>query len=106
MGGEIIEEFVGLRSKLYCIKSAKRTIKKAKGVKSCVVRSLGLQDYQNTLFTGDVVRKKNVLFKSIKHEIFTQSVNKVALSRNDDKRLIQRNQVSTIAWGNSSILML
>lgn len=106
IGGEIIEEFVGLRSKLYCIKTSNRTIKKAKGVKSCAVRSLGLHDYQNTLFTGEILRKKNILFKSIKHEIFTHSVNKVALSRNDDKRLIQKNQISTKAWGNSCILKL
>lgn len=106
MGGEIIEEFVGLRSKLYCIKTSNRTIKKAKGVKSSVIRSLRLQDYQNTLFTGNILRKKNVLFKSIKHDIFTQSVNKIALSRNDDKRLVRSDHISTKAWGNCSILKL
>ncbi|KAG7299574.1 hypothetical protein JYU34_016555 [Plutella xylostella] len=104
MGGKIITEFVGLRSKLYCFRTLNKTIKKAKGVKMSVIRNLDFSNYEQTLFEGKVLRKKNILFKSIKHEIFTQSVNKVALSRNDDKRLINRNQISTIAWGHTSIL--
>ena len=103
MCGEIITEFVGLRSKLYCIKTTDKVIKKAKGVKKCVIRDFKVSDYEKVLFTGDVLYKKNILFKSIKHEIFTRSVNKIALSSNDDKRFILRNKISTKAWGHSSI---
>lgn len=103
MGGQIIKEFVGLRSKLYCIKTIDKTIKKAKGTKKSVIRKLNISDYKNVLYNCNVIRKKNVLFKSIKHEIFTQSVNKVALSSNDDKRILSSDKVSTLAWGNASI---
>lgn len=105
MGGRLIKEFVGLRSKLYCIKTADNIIvKKAKGVKSCVVRDFTISDYEKTLFQGDVVRKVNVLFKTIKHTIFTQSINKIALSNDDDKRLISQDKISTRAWGHKSLL--
>lgn len=99
MGGKIITDFVGLRSKLYCIKSQDKVTKKAKGVKACVVRDLKISDYEDVLLYKKNIRKRNVLFKSIKHQIFTQSVNKVALSANDDKRLVSFNNIETKAWG-------
>lgn len=104
MGGKIINEFVGLRPKLYCIQSEKVTLKKAKGVKKCVVRDINKSDYEKTLISGELIRKQNLLFKSLKHEILTRSVNKVVLSSNDDKRLISKNSIETVAWGNCSIL--
>lgn len=104
MGGKIIKEFVGLRSKLYCIKTLDKTIKKAKGTKKSVTKNLRMIDYKNVLYNCNVIRKKNLLFRSIKHEIFTQSVNKIVLSSNDDKRLLLPDKVSTLAWGNASIL--
>lgn len=106
LSGKVISEFVGLRAKLYCVKTEEYTMKKAKGVKGCVVRDLTVSDYKNTLYNDDVIRKINVLFKSIKHDIFTNTVNKVALSSNDDKRLIMKNKTNTTAWGHASILNL
>jgi hypothetical protein len=104
MNGQMITEFVGLRSKVYCIKTINDVIKKAKGVKKPIVRGFQISDYEKTLFERKVIKRKNILFKSIKHEIFTQSVNKVALSANDDKRLISDNQIFTKAWGHTTIL--
>ncbi|XP_047039598.1 uncharacterized protein LOC124644335 isoform X1 [Helicoverpa zea] len=105
MGGKIIKEFVGLRSKLYCIKTLDKTIKKAKGTKKCITKQFKMTDYKSVLYNCNVIRKKNILFRSIKHEIFTQNVNKVALSSNDDKRLLLFDKVSTLAWGNATIFM-
>lgn len=104
MGGKIITEFVGLRSKLYCIKTENKVIKKAKGIKSYVVRDLNIADYENVLHNKNIIRKKNILFRSIKHEIFTRSVNKIVLSSNDDKRYITSDNISTIAWGSELII--
>lgn len=108
MEGDMVKEFVALRSKVYSIKTIgvvkPHVIKKAKGVKEAVIRNLKFSQYEKSLFQGDVIKRKNILFKSIKHEIFTQSVNKVALSAKDDKRLICDNQISTKAWGHTSIL--
>lgn len=104
MGGKIITEFVGLRSKLYCIKNTDTVIKKAKGVKASVVRNFDISDYRSTLLSNKIMRKKNILFKSLKHQIFTQSVNKIVMSSNDDKRLVSQDKVSTRAWGHISFL--
>lgn len=103
LGGENLVEFVGLRSKLYCIKTESTEIKKAKGVKKNVLNDIYFRDYNKVLKNRDmVIRKKNILFKSLKHEIFTREVNKIALSSNDDKRKIMKNNISTFAWGHKS----
>lgn len=100
LGGQNIEEFIGLRSKLYCIKSKKGVIKKAKGIQKAAVRSLSFLDYKRVLKTGEIVRRKNVFFKSLQHQIFTKELNKVALSSNDDKRIVLRNKIATMSWGH------
>ena len=49
------------------------------------------------------MRKMNVL-RSHKHELFTETINKTALSANDDKRYILEDGISTLALGYYSIL--
>ena len=44
------------------------------------------------------MRKMNVI-RSHKHEIFSETVNKIALSHEDDKRNIKKDGISTLAWG-------
>lgn len=104
LGGRIMTEFVGLRSKLYCIKTESDVIKKAKGIRKNVIKHLNATDYGDVLLNDKLVRRKNVLFKCIKHHIFTQTVNKIALSNADDKRFIMPNKVSTMAWGHTSLI--
>lgn len=103
LGGEIIREFVGLRSKLYCIKTEKKQLKKAKGTKKHVLRHLDFENYKKVLLNNERLRKTNIVFKSLKHVIFTQSVKKVALSSNDDKRVLLNDRISTLSWGHESM---
>lgn len=102
MGGQLIVEFVGLRSKLYCVKTQDKEIKKAKGVKKSVFKKNYFKDYNKVLLLNKSLKKKNVLFKSLKHEIFTQAINKVALSSNDDKRIVLKDKICTLSWGHKS----
>ena len=78
--------------------------KKCKGVKKSVVKkSITHEDYKNCLFTGkEQLRKMNVI-RSHKHDIYTEEVNKVALSSNEDKRFIQEGQTDTLALGHHKI---
>lgn len=99
LGGDILTEFIGLRSKLYCIKTEDKVVKKAKGITKSVIKTISFKDYNEVLLKDKVIRKKNLLFKSIKHEIYTQKVNKIALSSNDDKRIILSDKISTRSWG-------
>ena len=104
-GGKIIDEFVGLRAKLYSYKTFEgEESKKCKGVKRLVVKnSITHEDYKNCLFTGtEQLRKMNVI-RSHKHDIYTEEVNKVALSPIDDKRHILEGQTTTLALGNYRI---
>ena len=105
VGGRCIEEFVGLRAKLYSYKMFEgEESKKCKGVKkSTVKKSITHEDYKTCLFTGkEELRKMNVI-RSYNHEVHTETVNKVALCSDDDKRFILENRVNTLAWGHHKI---
>ena len=104
-GGKIIKEFVGLRAKLYSYKMDEgEESKKCKGVKRQVVAtSITHEDYKTCLRTGkEQLRKQNIL-RSYEHEVYTEEVNKVALSAQDDKRYILSDGVHTLAWGHYKI---
>jgi hypothetical protein len=45
------------------------------------------------------MRKMNII-RSHRHEISSETVNKVALSAADDKRFIQEDGIDTLAHGN------
>ena len=106
VGGDIIDEFVGLRAKLYLYKMFEgEESKKCKGVKKSVVeKGIVYEDYKKCLFTGkEQLRKMNVI-RSHMHEVHTEEVNKVALCPDDDKRHILENGVHTLALGHYRIL--
>ena len=103
--GKIIKEFVGLRAKLYSYKMDEGgESKKCKGIKKRVVESsISHEDYKTCLLTGkEQLRKQNIL-RSYEHEVYTEEVNKVALSALDDKRYILSDGVHTLAWGHYKI---
>ena len=103
--GKIIIEFVGLRAKLYSyIMDEGEEHKKCKGIKKQVVAtSIKHEDYKTCLTTGkEQLRKQNIL-RSYEHEVFTEEVNKVALSALDDKRYILGDGIHTLAWGHYKI---
>ena len=75
-----------------------KIIKKCKGVKKSVVKK-GIRngDYKTSLFKGKKhLRKMNVI-RSNKHEVYTEEVNKLALSADDDKRYILKDCINTLA---------
>ena len=101
-GGKIIEGFVGLRAKLYSYKMFEgKEEKKCKGIKKAVIKKhISFDDYVECLFSKKPqIRKMNVI-RSHQHEIFSETVNKIALSADDDKRIIQKDGISTLAFGN------
>ena len=98
-GGEIIEEFFGLRLKLYAIKKLDdEEEKKCKGVKRNVIRNkISFNNYKDVLFSGKEVLKGMNVIRSRQHNLSTEQVNKIALSANDDKRKIQPDKINTLA---------
>ena len=71
VAGRYIEEFVGLRAKLYSYKmfEGEENIKCKDVIKSVVKKSITHEDYKNCLFTGkEQLRKMNVI-RSYNHEV-------------------------------------
>ncbi|VVC27494.1 DNA polymerase, palm domain [Cinara cedri] len=105
LNGQIMTEFVGLRSKLYTYKifENKNVIKKVKGVKKSIVKNkLCFNDFYNCLNNKNPKYVKQNTFRTDKHEIYTVEPNKKALSAYDDKRYILENGIDTVAWGHYS----
>ena len=104
-GGKIIEEFVGLRAKLYSYKMhSGGSTRKCKGIKKAVIKNeITHEDYKNCLFgRKSAFRKMNVI-RSHSHNIYTEKINKVALSGDDDKRIILEDGIHTLALGHFKI---
>ena len=106
LGGAIMTEFVALRPKLYSYRKLDGAEdKKCKGIKKCVVKkTLSFDDHRNCLLanSGDVYRSQ-LMFRSTKHEVHTIEVNKIALNRDDDKRISKKDGISTLARGHKSL---
>ena len=100
-GGKQIEEFVGLRSKLYSCKLHEKEHKRCKGVKrSVVAKTITHENYKNCFMTKNEQHRTMNVIRSRGHELYTQQINKVALSSNDDKRIILEDGMHTLAYGH------
>ena len=103
--GKVIKEFVGLRAKLYSYKMDEgKENKKCKGIKKAVVeKSISHEDYKRCLTTGkEQLRRQNII-RSYEHVLYTEEVNKIALSAADDKRYLLKDSFDTLAWGHRRI---
>ena len=100
LGGGIMKEYVTLRPKMYAYKVGSSESKKCKGIKKCVVKkTISFEDHKNCLFSGESSYRSQLMFRSSKHEVRTLEVNKLALSRDDDKR-ITVDGIASLARGH------
>ena len=104
--GKQIAEFVGLRAKLYSYRVEESyEEKKCKGVKKAVIKkTISFNDYKNCLFNNKPAMRKMNVIRSHLHTIFTETVNKIALSPFDDKRLIREDNIHTFAYRHRALL--
>ena len=71
-------------------------VKKAKGTKKCVIkRELMFENYKDCLFNGEAISNSQQRCKSGHHKVYTEEVNKIALSSDDDKRLQTFDSIET-----------
>ena len=60
--------------------------KKAKGTKKCIIkRQLVFKNYADCFFNYKIILKSQQRFKINCHSVYTEQINKIALSSNDDK---------------------
>ena len=103
--GKIMTDFVALGPKLYSYKQLDSSEdKKCKGIKKCIVKkTLTFEDYKACLFSDSTEYRSQLMFRSAKHEVHTIEVNKVALNRDDDKRISRKDEISTFARGHKDL---
>ena len=106
LNGIAVEEFVGLKAKMYSLLYANdESHCTAKGIKKQVVK----KTFNHKMYVDSLKLSKSnyVLQNQIvgrKHEVFTVRINKMALNPFDDKRYIISDGVSTLAHGHYNII--
>ena len=103
LGGKLMTEFAALRPKTYSylMKDDGKhvTNKKAKGTKKCVIkRILKLNDYKDCLLNIEIKLKSQ---QSEAHNVYTEEVNEIGLSSNDDKRLETFDIITSYPYGTT-----
>ena len=101
LGGKIIMEFVTLRPNTYSyLTDDGKEDKKAKGTKKCVIKKMiKFNDYNKCLLNDELILKSQQRFISKKHDVYTENINKIALSNDDDKRIISSNNITSYLYG-------
>jgi hypothetical protein len=97
-----MEKYFGLRSKVYShnIFENGKEDKKAKGVKKNIIqKEICFEDFRKCLLTKEPTYKKQNMFRTQRHDIYTVEKNIKALSASDDKRFILEYGMNTLAWG-------
>ena len=87
LSGKIMSEFCALRAKTYKSDNSDFEENKAKGTKKCVIKTdITFKNYVDTLFNNKKLIRSQQRFRSYHHMEYTEKINKIALSANDDKR--------------------
>ena len=79
-----------------------KKIKRQKEQRSVIKRRLKFSDYKDCLLNNEIRLKSQQRFKSEKHDVYAEEVNKIALSRNDDKRLQTFDRIISYPYGASA----
>ena len=99
-----MKEFCARRAKTYSyLMDDDSEVKKSKRTKKCVIkREIMFENYTDCLVNDKIILKSQQRFKSDHHNIYTEEVNKVALSSNDDKRLQTYDKITTYPHGTNA----
>ena len=74
--------------------------KKAKGTKKCTINEMiKFNDYKKYLLNNEVTLKSQQRFISKKHDVYTENVNKIALSNDYDGRVLCNDKITTYPYG-------
>ena len=100
LGGKIITEFVTLRPKTYSyLTDDGKEDKKAKGTNKYVIkRMIKFDDCKNCLLKDKVLLKSQQRFISKKHDVYTEDINKIASSNDDDKRIVSSDKITSYPY--------
>ena len=108
--GKVMSQFCALRAKTYSFLIDGFTVedyvkngivnKKAKGTKKCVVKhAITFNNYVQALSNNKKILRSQYTFRSDHHKVYTQKINKIALSNNDDKRIKAHDKITAYPYG-------
>ena len=93
--GKTINEFVGLKSKMYSMKNIDdKETNAAKGVNIATE----FNEFKDTLLNKKILRHKMRRIQSKRHKLGTYEINKKSLSCFDDKRSVSNDGIHTRAY--------
>ena len=100
-----MKEFYALRAKTYSyLMDDNSEVKKSKRTKRCVIkRETMFENYTDSLFNNKIILKSLQRLTSNHHKVYTEEVNKITLSSDDDKRLQTFNRVTTYPYGTPAV---
>ena len=104
LGGKIMTEFTALRPKIYSyVMDDGNSDKKAEETKKFILKRVyKFNDYKDCLLNNEIILKSQQRFKSKAHNVYTEEINKIALSSNDDKRLQTFDRITSYPYGTGA----
>ena len=100
-GGRAIKEVVAVRPKMYSVEVGEKNVRKAKGVKKCVIeKEITHEHYKEALFERKQFLHKMKILRSEGHEMYGMCMNKISISPFDTKRWIADGGIHTAAYGH------
>ena len=95
IGGVVVEEFVGLKSKMYSMKKVDcKEYNTAKGVSIATE----FKKFKDILFNKKISRHKMKRIQSKKHKLGTYEIAKIYLSFFDNKRYVLDDGIYTLGY--------
>ncbi|KAK9745132.1 hypothetical protein QE152_g7158 [Popillia japonica] len=100
LGGKLMLEFVGIRSKVYAYRTSDdNELKKVKGITRTSLRQITFKNYLDCLTEHTKFYSNQVLIKSKLHSLARVTTNKLVLQPYDDKRNINYFTNDLVPWG-------
>ena len=104
LDGKVMTENANARAKTYAYvydngKDKYDEKKKAKGTKKCVIKNnLEFEDFKRAVLNNKTAIRRQLRFKVDHHYVFTEEVNKIAISSNGDKILQTHDRITTYPY--------
>ena len=105
LDGAIMTENANARAKTCAYNYDKnKEKKKAKGAKKCVIKNnLTFDDFQNSVLRNETAIRSQIRFTTDHHWVFTEEVNKITISSNDDKTLQTFDRITAYPYGAPAV---
>lgn len=73
---------------------------KEEEIKNVIKKDLLFQDYKDCVLNEKITQKNMKIIRHRSHNLFSENIKKVALSPNDDKRIVLGDKINTLSYGH------